>query len=335
MPCCVLTLLYSHLLTIFLLSTQITNLCREQLQFTVVSEKNHPLLGLPRIILNFDNDDKVCKLSLMNCSNRKDNGSHDLVDDPRDPHSAYKLVHHICTYELPTFHRGPIFLREAPLKVRARRPQELQSLRAWYETKVLDNGEEVCWGKMGKNYPNDRVKALAEHCGFKPTVAGGKFTYRTARRTGLTKMASANVAAGEQLGSGRHCKLETSAIYQDRNVFTNAQRHKALWKKHNNDDDEDEEVKKENIAKKSRSKKKDKKRRKKKKKRRSKKSKLLMPTMPMSIPQMQFPQTPMMSNMMMHHHQFPQTPMMMPFMNMMTMHQESSDSSSSSSDDSE
>jgi hypothetical protein len=192
-----------------------------QLEFGVVTDEKHPLHGLGRILVHNSGTEKKQKPRLGSTNTRKTTDSHDVIENPEEPiFCTYKLMK-LLVGHLPPSYKGPVFLKIAPLKTRKRRPFHERNLMAHYEPKK--NAPEEPSGLFGKNYAGERIKYLAKRSGF-----SSKVTFRTCRRTMLTKMGNARVAPVEQLAAGRHAHLETTALYQELGPETNAQRHLAL-----------------------------------------------------------------------------------------------------------
>ena len=138
--------------------------------------------GRPCFELHFSHLDKVMELGYDHPTIRKTDGLYNLVDDPEDPWSTYKILKFYIENHLANGYRGKLFLRVAGA-------QQLRKRREVHVTYTADDqiinrrdgpGPR---GKIGHNYVNQLFKELAGRCGFEVPE---RFTGRAAKRTGIT-----------------------------------------------------------------------------------------------------------------------------------------------------
>jgi hypothetical protein len=169
-----------------------------------------PLTGRWCYHLLPDNSDKTSKLGLgsNNTSLREDEWLFVIVHDPNDEEfSAYSLLHKYISTHLPPGYTEHVFLHKAPMKV----IKERRLLRNMSEANWTTGPHGVPKGKMGKNAPSEKFKAMAFRCNFeKPDT----FTGRGARRTGITQLAKTQDPATVNLKS-RHKSFQMNHLYQD------------------------------------------------------------------------------------------------------------------------
>jgi hypothetical protein len=76
-------------------------------------------------------------------------------------------------------------------------------------------------GKFGSSFLSMQVRQLAIICKFDNAA---KFTWRSARRGSISKMATSGVASGEILVHARHKSVRITTVYQSRNTSTSDHR---------------------------------------------------------------------------------------------------------------
>lgn len=196
-------------------------------QFTFGDVESGPFQGRRKVVFKHGNSDKSSKLSLSNPAKRNandDDGDQDIVSDPDDPLCTVMLLEHHINVNLPVNWQGLMFLYQAPQYVLQARTQTKEYWIANTEPKCPTT-DATPKGKVGRNFLCKKTKILAQRCKF---TNWQKFTGRSCRKTGISKMAAAGVATGEMCGAARHKNVRVNVIYQTRNAETAAQRHAAF-----------------------------------------------------------------------------------------------------------
>ena len=152
-------------------------------------------------------------------SSGTEENTRDIVADPRDPLCTIKLLQFHINTNLPPNWKGLLFLHKAPEKVLSERMKMGISYVAYSDPK--DSGDSTPKGKVGKNFLNLQNKKLARYCKF---TNAERFSGRSSRRTGISKMAAAGVSTGEMCHAARHKSIAVNNVYQNRSAATAALR---------------------------------------------------------------------------------------------------------------
>lgn len=191
-------------------------------QFTFDIVSGGVFKGRKRVVFKHGNHDKTHKLSLTNYTKRNSSGDEadqDLVADENDPLCPVHLLEWHINDNLPPFWQGHLFLHKAPNSVLNERAKKGFTYLAWNEPRSSEDSTPR--GKFGKGYLNKICKDLAAYCKFDNAE---KFTGRSCRKTGISKMAAGGVPTGEMCGASRHKSVQVNNVYQARSDETAALR---------------------------------------------------------------------------------------------------------------
>ena len=155
-----------------------------------------------------------------------------IIENEADPWSTYKLFMHYRKVAHPPGWKGLLFLYEAPKKIIAARKCGSKHL-GWTDL-VKDRAQEKFdpatgmrpGGKLGSNFAANNTKALAARCKF---PEDGNFTGRTARRTGISKVANCGVPQVLATNFGRHKSAEINYEYQEVSTASKLKASTANW----------------------------------------------------------------------------------------------------------
>ena len=202
--------------------------------------------GKPAIIPLDSGHHKNVKLTLAKPTFHRthDSRSNMIIENEKDPWSTYKLFMHYIKVAHPPGWKGLVFLYQAPKKVIAARKSGSKHL-GWTDL-VKDRAQEKFdpvtgmrpGGKLGSNFANSNTKELAARCKF---PEDGNFAGRTARRTGISKVANSGVPQALADDFGRHKNSITNYKYQEMSNKSNLTASTACW--YIPLDDEDEQPK--------------------------------------------------------------------------------------------
>ena len=131
--------------------------------------------------MKFGQKDKIEQLSIHNPYCRDMNGIYCIVEIKDDPWCLYYLLERTIEKHLPCGWDSWLFMQTAPKST-------IEKRKFYHVDYTCDDfhifrKEGYSYrGKLGKNYPNMRFKALALRCGFENPE---RFTGRAARCTGI------------------------------------------------------------------------------------------------------------------------------------------------------
>ena len=208
----------------------------DQFRFVdALDESYGDLAGLPAIIPLEASHHKNVGLTVSKTTFKRstDHVANMIVDNPDDEWSTYKLFMHYIKVAHPPGWKGLIFLAAAPLKVIKARKDGSKHL-GWTDlvpdrsTKNRDPSGMKCGGRLGENFPSDNAKRLAERCKIE-TI--GQITGRSARRTGITRVANAGLPQTVSTNFGRHKSDAINFEYQEVSGTTNQKASTACWYK--------------------------------------------------------------------------------------------------------
>ena len=147
-----------------------------------------------------------------------------IVEDHEDEWSTYKLLRmYIARAHYPGW-TGLLFMRKCPAKYLKKRQSNVnaEAIKNKVATYTAHQGDcsprskgkmaGTCKGKMGISFPSIIYKRLAHRCGF---INPDKFTGRSARRSGISKLVNAGVAGKIINQMARHTVDTTNHLYQE------------------------------------------------------------------------------------------------------------------------
>jgi hypothetical protein len=194
--------------------------------FEALPEKYGKLAGRGAFFPKGLANDKSKSLSLSNTSLRDDHFRAGIIEDLDDPECTFNLLLKFRKMAFLPSWEGHIFVRRCPEKYLQKRQATVtfECIRTGlkpYDCHQGDNtprkiGSDIPRGKIGHSYPGQRFKAMAKRCDF---VNFERFTGRSARRSGISKMVNAGVAGVFLNQAARHTVDSTNQLYQE---FTDA-----------------------------------------------------------------------------------------------------------------
>jgi hypothetical protein len=178
--------------------------------------------GQEKVSFSHSNSDKTHKLSLVNynlCELGTGANKTDIISDPHDHLCTVRLLKYHIKHNLPPYWQGLLYLGKAKTEeLKRRRTVGIKYIVDSDPTSATDSTPR---GKFGPSFLSKQLHQLAIMCKFDNAE---KFTWRSARRGSILKMASRGVTSGEILGHARHKLVPINTLYQSQNMSTSDHR---------------------------------------------------------------------------------------------------------------